>query len=510
MSPYEQTPKQQHHTLEALAKTFDVTSNGFLPAEAPLARIPDSYYEPWETLARDLPRLLREGKLRSAVEDLPILDCSRLGPEPEWRRAYIILTFFTHAYVWGGEAPSERLPPQVAVPVLAVSDHLDLPPAVTYAAANLWNFRTTGAPQDGASFSDLESLDCLLSFTGTPDESWFYMISVAMECEGGEIIPTMLSAMERILPLGANGAAEYAAVTAALEQLMACIRRVGRVLNRMHERCEPDVFYHAIRPFLAGSKNMQAAGLPRGVFYERGGGEGEWLRLRGGSNGQSSLIQFFDVVLGVEHTTTENQNSVAAQGRPVSPTLAKAKQDAAVDEEPELPFHEEVRAYMPGPHRRFLAHLRALPSIRRFALEPFSAVDDPLSAEKQLLRETFEHAAKVLAKFRNKHLQIVTRYIVVPSRKQQHNQHKGSIGLAGVGTNVWREPPQNPVAVPKGVGRRARRLSDVKATGAARGHDRSVSETQLTGTGGTALMPFLKQVRDETLRAGRPDFAQLA
>ncbi|KAL8342997.1 hypothetical protein RB598_004383 [Gaeumannomyces tritici] len=506
MSPHETTSKQSA-ALDDLATTFTVTTNGFLPAETPLARIPDAYYQPWETLARDLPKLLREGKLRSAIDNLPILDCSRLGPEPEWRRAYIVLTFLTHAYIWGGETPSERLPPQVTVPVLAVSEHLDLPPVVTYAASNLWNFRTTGAAGDPASFSDLESLDCLLSFTGTPDESWFYIISVAMECEGGDIIPTMLSAMERISAAGTNGADVYTTATAALEQLMACIRRVGRILDRMHERCEPEVFYHAIRPFLAGSKNMQAAGLPRGVFYERGGGEGDWMRLRGGSNGQSSLIQFFDLVLGVEHAATETQNSGAAQERPVSPTLHKSTQMAAAEEEPELPFHEEVRAYMPGPHRRFLAHARALPSIRRFALEPFEAAD-PLSAEKQLLQETFEHATKVLAEFRNKHLQIVTRYIVVPSRKHQQSQKKGSIGLAAAGTTLWREPPQNPVAVPKNASRDAGASPDGKASkGDTR--DRRMSETQLTGTGGTAVMPFLKQIRDETLRAGRPDSVQL-
>ncbi|PTB53962.1 hypothetical protein M431DRAFT_508997 [Trichoderma harzianum CBS 226.95] len=62
-------------------------------------------------------------------------------------------------------------------------------------------------------------------------------------------------------------------------------------------------FYHRVRPFLADSKNMGAAGLPRGVFYDESDGKGEWRQLQGGSNGQSCLIQLLDVVLGIEHNS---------------------------------------------------------------------------------------------------------------------------------------------------------------------------------------------------------------
>jgi Indoleamine 2,3-dioxygenase len=64
------------------------------------------------------------------------------------------------------------------------------------------------------------------------------------------------------------------------------------------------VFYHQIRPLLAGSKNMAAAGLPNGVFYELGEGQGEWRQYSGGSNAQSSLVQLFDIALGIQHTAS--------------------------------------------------------------------------------------------------------------------------------------------------------------------------------------------------------------
>lgn len=98
-----------------------------------------------------------------------------------------------------------------------------------------------------------------------------------------------------------------AVVIESLEKFGTCLKNVGEILKRMYEHCDPMVFYNDIRPFLAGSKNMGVAGLPSGVFYEEGapGGEkGEWRAYSGGSNAQSSLIQFFDVVLGVEHSLT--------------------------------------------------------------------------------------------------------------------------------------------------------------------------------------------------------------
>lgn len=88
------------------------------------------------------------------------------------------------------------------------------------------------------------------------------------------------------------------------------VQEIGTILDRMYEKCDPEVFYHRIRPFLAGSKNMVIAGLPNGVFYDEGAGQGQWRQYSGGSNAQSSLIQFFDIVLGVEHSPTRNSKVV--------------------------------------------------------------------------------------------------------------------------------------------------------------------------------------------------------
>ncbi|AEO69699.1 uncharacterized protein THITE_2120385 [Thermothielavioides terrestris NRRL 8126] len=352
-----------------------VTSNGFLPDGPPLERLPNSYYSPWESLMDSLPRSLAEHTLRAQVDRLPILSTDHLATEPEWRRACVILGFLTHAYIWGGDSAAEVcqtttypinrvrrrlpvtklnfpdflllrqiLPPQLTVPFLAVSSHLGIPPIATYASLNLWNFRTTAAA-GGPDLTDPDALQALHTFTGTPDESWFYIVSVAMEAQGG------------------SGGA--------------------------------------------------AAG-------------------RGGEGGVS--------------------------------------------------FHEEVRGYMPEPHRRFLQVVaERYPGGMKTAvarlLEVGEADDGGLSPAQVALREAFQEATRALAEFRNKHLQIVARYIIIPSRQPNANH---GVNLATASSRLASAPQVEGWKGPLGG-----------------------ADAELTGTGGTALLPFLKQSRDETVQAGQ-------
>ncbi|CAJ2510989.1 Uu.00g066140.m01.CDS01 [Anthostomella pinea] len=449
MSPHAVIPSREAMFQEDdLLGTFSISQNAFLPGKPPLRVLPNSYYTPWESLMDQLPDLIKRREIRERISQLPILTTDNLHTEHEWRRAYVILAFFTHAYIWGNDTPAEILPPPITVPLLAVSKHLDLPPVATYAALNLWNWTVT-TPHASASPGDLslDSLSACHTFTGTESESWFYMVSVAMEAQAGSLIPTILAAL-RAIPVH-----DHATITSALAALAACIRTTSSLLTRMHEKCDPAVFYHDIRPFLAGSKNMAHAGLPRGIFYDVGEGKGAWRQLRGGSNGQSSLIQFFDVVLGVVHAS-------GGHSSPHAPAPAEGPQGKEVTGS----FHVELRDFMPGPHRRFLEHVGRMGSLRNFALQEGGGED------QRRCREAYRDAVAALTDMRDGHLKIVTRYIVVPSR----SPHTG----------------------------RERNLASVSShsPGAAVGEK---EDAELTGTGGTALLPFLKQSRQETAEAAK-------
>jgi indoleamine 2,3-dioxygenase len=81
--------------------------HGFLPPDTPLAVLPDPHYDRWEAIISNLQSLLLSRRLRRTIEKLPVLSTGFLQTDSEWRRAYVVLVFILHAYVWGGEKPAE-------------------------------------------------------------------------------------------------------------------------------------------------------------------------------------------------------------------------------------------------------------------------------------------------------------------------------------------------------------------------------------------------------------------
>jgi indoleamine 2,3-dioxygenase len=316
----------------------------------------------------------------------------------------------------------------------------------TYAGVCLWNFKPifTDEPID-----NLENLATLSTFTGSMDESWFYLVSVAIEARGAPTIPLMLNAIQ------AARMNNTRAVTECLHSFAERLDELGTLFVRMYEKCDPHVFYYQIRPFLAGSKNMADAGLPNGVVYEDGTGLEVYRQYGGGSNAQSSLIQFFDIVLGIEHRPTgerRNESSESETDGTAPPTRHN--------------FIHDMRSYMPGPHRHFLEHLETVANIREF-------VESHRSNRSLVI--AYDACLAMLRVLRDKHIEMVSRYIIVPSR--QARSHSRSIS------------PRT-TSHPVNIATASQQLS--QKDGGRQGRKK------LRGTGGTALIPFLKQARDET------------
>lgn len=118
-----------------------------------------------------------------------------------------------------------------------------------------------------------------------------------------------------------------------------------------------------------------------------------------------------------------------------------------------------MRKYMPAPHRNFLKTLSAISNIREYILS---------SPAEQALKESYNAAVLSLSSFRDTHIQIVSRYIIKPARSGVPLKND-KVNLATASTQ-------------------AKGLDDKNATG-------------LYGTGGTSLIPFLKQTRDDTKAA---------
>jgi indoleamine 2,3-dioxygenase len=305
------------------------------------------------------------------------------------------------------------------VPFLKTAEHLEVHPVATYAALNLWNWRPL---TEGWDLTQPDNLVALQTASGTDDESWFFVISCAMEARAGPMIKTMLAAMEAV------DVDDVLTIIESLKYFKRIMDDIGLLVERMDDRCNPQRFYHEIRPFLAGSMSMEAAGLPSGVFYDEGEGNGSWRKYRGGSNGQSSLLQFCDAVLSVDHSKSGD-------------------------------FHAEMRGYMPGPHARFLNDVEAIATIRGYV--------DSHRENVQLL-EAFNDAIAALSGFRDKHIALVTRFIIIPSRTKKPENTVNRRDLASASSQLASKKPQT---------------------------------QELIGTGGTKLIPFLKTTRDETNEA---------
>ena len=98
----------------------------------------------WEEIVAKLPSLLQEGsKVRTVIDELEVLDLddSILGEVRELRRAYSILGFMAHAYIWASGTPQDVLPECIARPLLETANILGLPPLATYSSLVLWNFK---------------------------------------------------------------------------------------------------------------------------------------------------------------------------------------------------------------------------------------------------------------------------------------------------------------------------------------------------------------------------------
>ncbi|CEP11056.1 hypothetical protein [Parasitella parasitica] len=548
----------QHPSKMRPLDEYDISvKTGFLPPTPPLRRLSDPYFAPWEDMMDDFNGLLLAGKLREKVHKMPLLDYSKLQLVEEYRRAFLILCMVSHSYVWGKhEATSETLPSNLAIPWTGIADHLGLCPVVCHAAVVLWNYRLLD--KDGP--IDLGNMAALATYSGSLDESWFYLITTAIESSGAPCLSQITSAIDNIEQ------GKYSELKQNLETICSALASMNDDLKRMYEKCDPYVFYWKIRPYLAGWENMAEAGLPLGLIYE--GVDSLWnaqtdeyadmshldeaerllnqyRRYAGGSAAQSSLIAALDVAFGVEHHRTgEKPSFIKAADLPNDrytklPATNPADEINNGAETPRTPprfkrtnrntFLRAMRKYMPRPHREFLEDLEEAANIRPYILQlQENDKNGSITLEELEIVSAYNECLHQLKLFRDKHVQIVTLYIVNQARKgpniphggfaiekqqQQQEQQQEHLEASGqqqpqkIDKVVSAKPsamhndlyPQTQLETQPGI-RKDSRTDKVSQMFPQLGLARKLpSNAQVVrGTGGTNVMPFLKQSRDET------------
>ncbi|KAJ1966170.1 hypothetical protein GGI12_000261 [Dipsacomyces acuminosporus] len=406
---------------------YDISPvHGFLPTEQPLQRLPDPYYEPWEKIMDKFNQYLLAHQIRKLVRKLPVLDTDKLTTKAEYQRAFTILGFMAHAFVWGkngaaSEPASEFLPAAISIPWVAAADYLELNPVICCAAVCHWNWQILDPAAEDP--MDIDNIGTLYTFSGSMDESWFYLVTTAMEAKSARGLNAILDGIRAVEK------DDIAELTAALNEIAHSLQDANMLLERMYERCDPYVFYWKIREFLAGWENMAEAGLPYGVLYE-GVDDTDtfsldnWQSLirrfrkyAGGSAAQTPLLQAFDIALGIKHYPTGKKGAQT--------TVSEARLRLANAGVPEPPaansYLVRMRDYMPGGHRRFLEDLAATCTIREYVLLACSDSVLQRNAEADqlqiALRLAYNKCVGLMREFRDKHIMIVTRYIIMQAKK---------------------------------------------------------------------------------------------
>ena len=350
-------------------------TNGFLASPDPLGRL-SAEFDAWEAVGAQLHKLVLSEHLRPIIRKLPPFPAEKLRTERELWRAGTLLAYMTQLYVLGvvDGKPVGRLPAVLAKPFVNVTERLGVPPILSYALQGMYNWRRIDPDYP----VEVGNLTLLNNFLGGMDEEWFVTIHVNIEAVAG-------AALRRLKPAQmAATAGDAATVSADLTTIGNTLHQMADLLRRMPEQCNPDIYYHRVRPFMFGWKDNPA--MPNGLVYEGCFGD-EPQFYRGETGAQSSIIYAIDAALGVTHGQDEMRR-----------------------------YLDEMHDYMPPKDRAFVREVAAGESLRGFV----ERVD---SAE---LTDAYNFAVDALTAFRRLHIEFAAMYILKPGR-----QSTDAVGTGG-------------------------------------------------------------------------------
>uniref|UniRef100_A0A2K6EUZ3 Indoleamine 2,3-dioxygenase 1 n=2 Tax=Propithecus coquereli TaxID=379532 RepID=A0A2K6EUZ3_PROCO len=381
-----------HVTASPMERSWKITEEYHIDEDVgfalpnPLEKLPDDY-NAWMVIAEHLPALIETGQLRAEVEKLPMLSIDDLRGHKLQRLAHLVLGYITMAYVWNkGDGDVRKiLPRNIAIPYCKLSEKLGLPPILVYADCVLANWKK----KDPNGPMTYENMDILFSFPGGNCGKGFFLVSLLVEIAAAsaiKVIPIIFSAVQH---------QDQDTLQKALLDIVSSLKKALEAFHQIHEHVDPKLFFNVLRIYLSGWKGNPQ--LSEGLLYE-----GVWdtpRKFAGGSAAQSSIFQCFDVLLGIQQS---------------------AGGESAAE------FLQDMRTYMPPAHQDFLRSIESGPSVREFVLQKGGAD----------LQKAYDECVKALVSLRSYHLQIVTKYIVIPARLQPKESKKseGPSGLENKGT----------------------------------------------------------------------------
>lgn len=359
-------------------KDYDISlRTGFAP-ERVSDKLPGDYFAEWEAAARRLPQWSQEMRVRENIDALPDREftTATLGTdEADWRWAYVVVSFLAQAYITedSNRELVQRLPPKLSIPWQATSLHIGVLPAATYAAIVMYNY----VLKDPSKPIAPENLQAALTFTGTSEESWFFMVHILEEAGAA---PGLQAIMSGYKAMESNN---NKSLVTCLETITQSLRNMKSILKKMYEHCDPSFFYNKIRPFLSFPEG--------GLIYC--GVSSEVQQYCSVSGAQDTAIPAFSIFLGARHGPSEQQ------------------------------LVDKFKLYMPTKHRKFL----------QFLSEQSASLSDYVgkcSGDTELVQK-YDEAVDALVSFRTGHISLVTSYIINVKRRQGEGVSETDRGTGG-------------------------------------------------------------------------------
>ncbi|KAA1095607.1 hypothetical protein PGTUg99_008987 [Puccinia graminis f. sp. tritici] len=523
-------------TTTLASADFDVdVRSGFLSPSAPLNRISNPVYQPWEdaleTISKSISQTADQDQDTKLIEiaewkkfiasELPVLNIDPLRNDiVEMRRAHLVLAFLTHAFVHSLSSNQPSLPEtqtliplSLAVPFSAISLALDMPPVLTYADTVLYNW-SFKEPRLGFT---AENVEIPTTFTRSDSERHFYKTSVLVEALGPECLKLMRSSLDEAFM---EDEISVKRIGNNLGRLAKQIDRISKVLSDVRAGCDPRTFYWEIRPWFIGGRwiweGVQIEENNKGKTAEQAReslAESKWKETEygGPSAGQSTLIHAIDVFLGVDHEPNLQELSSGIQ-----------------DEET---FMNRMSTYMPHHHRLFLKQLsrscltqRGQPNLIRSIV--INHQDQKFKSGPNNLKENYNLCIQSLENLRKTHTQIVSLFIICQKNSSPPDQLSALNSTERTHPSSSTAPCNQSVSHVESLDEKlkdltnrnentkqqenSKKLLEERSTDnhtqpdptAVKLADHGESQTEiLKGTGGTDLSKFLKRCKLRTTQA---------
>ena len=358
---------------DVLKNTFDIGINGFAPDRCE-TKLPSTFndYRPLVTLlSTENGTAFREMVKELEIQFKNIIPTTTNLESHQKKYLYSVLSMIVHKYVWcnGVEDIIKKIPQYIGQPWIEVCDDLGLPCVLTHAAVDLYNWQIRHKDKK----LTLDNLKSTHTMLGSPYEEWFYLVMVAIECIAGDALKGMYE-IGIHLKNNTSETYDHDMITRNLLIVKNTITESVSIIERMTpDRCNPSFFFNELRIYLQGSSkkdNNKQPYFPDGLEIE--GISHDKISFEGGSAAQSSLIQAFDVFLGVTHDGQRKE------------------------------FLDGMRNYMPRKHREFLSELGKLPSVTEYA------INNKNDEQKTIIVDSIE----MLKNFRKAHIKLVQDYIM--------------------------------------------------------------------------------------------------